>query len=127
MTLSPNFRGTMRTISDISRELSCSRNTVYRIIESAKVEPVLAGLAKMFTDDQFQKIQEIYYRKYPNRKSKVIVREQSTQKVLNYVDILNRDAETKSDLRRQVEDQKHIINQLLALLQNCNSAALKQV
>jgi len=117
----------MRTISDISRELSCSRNTVYRIIESAKVEPVLAGLAKMFTDDQFQKIQEIYYRKYPNRKSKVIVREQSTQKVLNYVDILNRDAETKSDLRRQVEDQKHIINQLLALLQNCNSAALKQV
>jgi len=127
MTLSPNFRGTMHTISDISRELSCSRNTVYRIIESAKVEPVLAGLAKMFTDDQFQKIQEIYYRKYPNRKSKVIVREQSTQKVLNYVDILNRDAETKSDLRRQVEDQKHIINQLLALLQNCNSAALKQV
>jgi hypothetical protein len=117
----------MRSVTDISRELGCSRNTIYPIIEAAEVEPVLEGLAKMFTDEQFQKIQEVYYRKYPNRKSKEIIREQFTQTGFNYVDILKRDAETKSDLRRQVEEQRLIINQLLALLQNLNSVLHKQV
>ena len=68
----------MRSVSDIYRELGCSRNTIYPIIEAAEVEPVLEGLAKMFTDEQFQKIQEVYYRKYPNRKPNAIVREQSS-------------------------------------------------
>ena len=68
----------MRSVSDIYKELGCSRNTVYPIIEAAGVEPVLAGLAKMFTDDQFQKIQEIYYQKYPNRNPKILVEEQSS-------------------------------------------------
>jgi len=68
----------MRSVSDIYRELGCSRNTLYPIIEAAEVEPVLEGLAKMFTDEQFQKIQEVYYRKYPNRKPNAIVREQSS-------------------------------------------------
>ena len=117
----------MRSVTDISRELGCSRNTIYPIIKAAEVEGVQEGQAKMFTDEQFQKIQEVYYRKYPYRKSKEIIREQFTQTGSNYVDILKRDAETKSDLRRQVEEQRLIINQLLALLQNLNSVLHKQV
>ena len=117
----------MRSIADIHRELGCGRNTLYPIIEAAEVEPTREGLAKLFTDEQFQKIQEVYYRKYPNRKPKEIIREQFTQTGFNYVDILKRDAETKSDLRRQVEEQRLIINQLLALLQNLNSVLHKQV
>ena len=60
----------MRSISDILRELGCGRNTIYPVIEAAGVEPTLEGLAKMFTDEDFQKIQEVYYQKYPNRKPK---------------------------------------------------------
>jgi hypothetical protein len=147
--------GAMRSIADIHRELGCGRNTLYPIIEAAEVEPVLEGLAKMFTDEQFQKIQEVYYRKYPNRKPKEIVREQSTLFKIDSDDqsvevisskemyrsiqeiqkndkklfqmIRERDAETIADLRKQVEGQKDIISQLLALLQNQNSAVPKQV
>ena len=50
----------MRSISDIHRELGCGRNTIYPVIEAAGVEPTLEGLAKMFTDEDFQKIQEAY-------------------------------------------------------------------
>jgi hypothetical protein len=145
----------MRSVSDIYRELGCSRNTLYPIIEAAEVEPVLEGLAKMFTDEQFQKIQEIYYQKYPNRKHKGLIKEQSslfkvdsddqTVEVIGskkrFVPVeeiyerdrkillmrQERDAETIADLRKQVEGQKDIINQLLALLQNQNSPAPKQV
>ena len=68
----------MRSISDIHRELGCGRNTIYPVIEAAGVEPTLEGLAKMFTDEDFQKIQEVYYRKYPNRKPKELTKEKST-------------------------------------------------
>ena len=68
----------MRSISDIHRELGCGRNTIYPVIEAAGVEPTLEGLAKMFTDEDFQKIQEVYYRKYPNRKPKELTKEIST-------------------------------------------------
>ncbi|MEC8260305.1 MAG: hypothetical protein VX032_07770, partial [SAR324 cluster bacterium] len=69
----------MRSISDIHRELGCGRNTIYPVIEAAGVEPTLEGLAKMFTDEDFQKIQEAYYQKYPNRKQRELIKEISTQ------------------------------------------------
>ena len=152
----------MRSVSDIYRELGCSRNTIYPIIEAAEVEPTLEGLAKMFTDEQFQKIQEVYYRKYPNRKHKGLVKEQSslfkvdsddqTVEVISSkkrfvpveevyerdrkIFLMNqeRDAEKIRELRQELEAKDGIIkllfqniDQLLALLQNQNTAVPKQV
>jgi hypothetical protein len=145
--------GKMRSIADIHRELGCGRNTLYPIIEAAEVEPVLEGLAKMFTDEQFQKIQEVYYRKYPNRKPKEIIREQSTlfkidsddqsvevvssremyrsiqeiqkndQKIFQM--IRERDAETIADLRKQLEGKDRIIESLLEIIKNQKEPASK--
>jgi hypothetical protein len=145
----------MRSVSDIYRELGCSRNTIYPIIEAAEVEPTLEGLAKMFTDEQFQKIQEVYYRKYPNRKRKGLVKEQSslfkvdsddqTVEVISskkrFVPVeevyerdrkiflmrQERDAETITDLRKQLEGKDRIIDSLLEIIKNQNTAVPKQV
>jgi len=146
----------MRSISDMHRELECSRNTLYPLIKEAGVEPIMEGTAKLFTDDQFRKIEEAYYRKYPYRNREKLVGEQSTlfspsfdyqdrevvshtkRKVVPVEEMLERehqallllrerDAETISDLRKQVEGQNEIIDKLLALLQGQNSTAPKQV
>jgi hypothetical protein len=145
----------MRSVSDIYRELGCSRNTIYPIIEAAEVEPTLEGLAKMFTDEQFQKIQEVYYRKYPNRKHKGLVKEQSslfkvdsddqTVEVISskkrFVPVeevyerdrkillmrQERDAETIADLRKQLEGKDRIIESLLEIIKNQKEPAPKQV
>ena len=77
----------MRSISDIHRELGCGRNTIYPVIEAAGVEPTLEGLAKMFTEEDFQKIQEVYYRKYPNRKPKELTKEISKLFKINSDDV----------------------------------------
>ena len=145
----------MRSISDMHRELECSRNTLYPLIKEAGVEPIMEGTAKLFTDDQFHKIEEAYYRKYPYRNREKLVGEQSTlfspsfdyqdrevdshtkRKVVPVEEMLERehqallllrerDAETISDLRKQVEGQKEMIDKLLALLQGQNSTASQQ-
>ena len=136
----------MRSISDIHRELGCGRNTIYPVIEAAGVEPTLEGLAKMFTDEDFQKIQEVYYRKYPNRKPKELTKEISTLFKINsddqnaevihskemfipVQDILEeerkisarahqRDAERIEDLRKQLEGKDRIIESLLEIIKN---------
>ena len=136
----------MRSISDIHRELGCGRNTIYPVIEAAGVEPTLEGLAKMFTDEDFQKIQEVYYRKYPNRKPKELTKERSTlfkidsdnqnvevvqskERFIPVQDILEeerkasarahqRDAEHIEDLRKQLEGKDRIIESLLEIIKN---------
>ena len=136
----------MRSISDIHRELGCGRNTIYPVIEAAGVEPTLEGLAKMFTDEDFQKIQEVYYRKYPNRKPKELTKEISTlfkidsdnqnvevvhskERFIPVQDILEeerkifarthqRDAEHIEDLRKQLEGKDRIIESLLEIIKN---------
>ena len=136
----------MRSISDIHRELGCGRNTIYPVIEAAGVEPTLEGLAKIFTDEDFQKIQEVYYRKYPNRKPKELTKEISTlfkidsddqnvevihskEMFIPVQDILEeerkisarahqRDAEHIEDLRKQLEGKDRIIESLLEIIKN---------
>ena len=117
-----------------------------RSIEAAGVEPTLEGLAKMFTDEDFQKIQEVYYRKYPNRKPKELTKEISTlfkidsdnqnvevvhskERFIPVQDILEeerkifarthqRDAEHIEDLRKQLEGKDRIIESLLEIIKN---------
>ena len=143
----------MRSISDIHRELCCGRNTIYPVIEAAGVEPTLEGLAKMFTDEDFQKIQEVYYRKYPNRKPKELTKEISTlfkidsddknvevihskERFIPVQDILEeerkisarahqRDAEHIEDLRKQLEGKDRIIESLLEIIKNQKEPASK--
>lgn len=143
----------MRSISDIHRELGCGRNTIYPVIEAAGVEPTLEGLAKMFTDEDFQKIQEVYYRKYPNRKPKELTKERSTlfkidsdnqnvevvhskERFIPVQDILEeerkifarahqRDAEHIEDLRKQLEGKDRIIESLLEIIKNQKEPASK--
>jgi hypothetical protein len=143
----------MRSISDIHRELGCGRNTIYPVIEAAGVEPTLEGLAKMFTDEDFQKIQEVYYRKYPNRKPKELIKERSTlfkidsdnqnvevvhskERFIPVQDILEeerkasarahqRDAEHIEDLRKQLEGKDRIIESLLEIIKNQKEPASK--
>jgi len=114
----------------------------------------MEGTAKLFTDDQFHKIEEAYYRKYPHRNREKLVGEQSTLFSPSFDDqdrevshtkmkvvpveemherehqvlllLRERDAETISDLRKQVEGQKEIIDKLLSLLQGQNSTASQQ-
>ncbi len=60
----------MYSITDAYKALSCGRSTVYAIMKEAGIETKKSGLSQLMTDEQFEKLREIYYEKYPNQKSK---------------------------------------------------------
>lgn len=59
----------MYSITDAYKVLSCGRSTVYAIMKEAGIETKKSGLSQLMTDEQFEKLRDIYYEKYPNRKS----------------------------------------------------------
>ena len=56
----------MYSITDAHKALSCGRSTVYSIMKEAGIETTKSGLSQLMTDEQFQRLQEIYFEKYPN-------------------------------------------------------------
>jgi len=121
----------MYSITDAHKALSCGRSTVYSIMKEAGIETTKSGLSQLMTDEQFQRLQEIYFEKYPNRKPKEFIQERSStfrvdlesnevevleskQQTRSYEDVLEeerkasarahqRDAEHIEDLRKQLE------------------------
>ena len=121
----------MYSITDAHKALSCGRSTVYSIMKEAGIETTKSGLSQLMTDEQFQRLQEIYFEKYPNRKPKEFIKERSStfrvdlesnevevleskQQTRSYEDVLEekakifarahqRDAEHIEDLRKQLE------------------------
>ena len=121
----------MYSITDAHKALSCGRSTVYSIMKEAGIETTKSGLSQLMTDEQFQRLQEIYFEKYPNRKPKEFIQERSStfrvdlesnevevleskQQIRSYEDVLEeerkwftknhqRDAEHIEDLRKEAD------------------------
>ncbi|MDG2196303.1 MAG: hypothetical protein P8O70_05350 [SAR324 cluster bacterium] len=121
----------MYSITDAHKALSCGRSTVYSIMKEAGIETTKSGLSQLMTDEQFKKLQEIYFEKYPNRKPKEFIKERSStfrvdlesnevevleskQQTRSYEDVLEeerkwftknhqRDAEHIEDLRKEAD------------------------
>ena len=136
----------MYSITDAHKALSCGRSTVYSIMKEAGIETTKSGLSQLMTDEQFQRLQEIYFEKYPNRKPKEFIQERSStfrvdlesnkvevleskQQIRSYEDVLEeerkwftknhqRDAEHIEDLRKQLEGKDRIIESLLEIIKN---------
>ena len=136
----------MYSITDAHKALSCGRSTVYSIMKEAGIETTKSGLSQLMTDEQFQRLQEIYFEKYPNRKPKEFIKERSStfrvdlesnevevleskQQIRSYEDVLEeerkRSAEHIEDLRKQLEDKDkqlegkdRIIESLLEIIKN---------
>ena len=136
----------MYSITDAHKALSCGRSTVYSIMKEAGIETTKSGLSQLMTDEQFQRLQEIYFEKYPNRKPKEFIKERSStfrvdlesnevevleskQQIRSYQDVLEEDrkraAEHIEDLRKQLEDKDkqlegkdRIIESLLEIIKN---------
>ena len=143
----------MYSITDAHKALSCGRSTVYSIMKEAGIETTKSGLSQLMTDEQFQKLQEIYFEKYPNRKPKEFIKERSStfrvdlessevevleskQQIRSYEDVLEeerkRSAEDIEDLRKQLEDKDkqlegkdRIIDSLLEIIKNQKEPASK--
>ena len=143
----------MYSITDAHKTLSCGRSTVYSIIKEAGIETTKSGLSQLMTDEQFQRLQEIYFEKYPNRKPKEFIKERSStfrvdlesnevevleskQQIRSYEDVLEeerkisarahqRDAEHIEDLRKQLEGKDRIIESLLEIIKNQKEPASK--
>ena len=136
----------MYSITDAHKALSCGRSTVYSIMKEAGIETTKSGLSQLMTDEQFQRLQELYFEKYPNRKPKEFIKERSStfrvdlesnkvealeskQQIRSYEDVLEeerkwftknhqRDAEHIEDLRKQLEGKDRIIESLLEIIKN---------
>lgn len=143
----------MYSITDAHKALSCGRSTVYSIMKEAGIETTKSGLSQLMTDEQFQRLQEIYFEKYPNRKPKEFIKERSStfrvdlesnevevleskQQIRSYEDVLEeerkRAAEHIEDLRKQLEDKDkqlegkdRIIESLLEIIKNQKEPASK--
>ena len=143
----------MYSITDAHKALSCGRSTVYSIMKEAGIETTKSGLSQLMTDEQFQRLQEIYFEKYPNRKPKEFIKERSStfrvdlksnevevleskQQIRSYEDVLEeerkRSAEHIEDLRKQLEDKDkqlegkdRIIESLLEIIKNQKEPASK--
>ena len=143
----------MYSITDAHKALSCGRSTVYSIMKEAGIETTKSGLSQLMTDEQFQRLQEIYFEKYPNRKPKEFIKERSStfrvdlessevevleskQQIRSYEDVLEeerkRSAEDIEDLRKQLEDKDkqlegkdRIIDSLLEIIKNQKEPASK--
>ena len=143
----------MYSITDAHKALSCGRSTVYSIMKEAGIETTKSGLSQLMTDEQFQKLQEIYFEKYPNRKPKEFIKKRSStfrvdleanevevlkskQQIRSYEDVLEeerkRAAEHIEDLRKQLEDKDkqlegkdRIIESLLEIIKNQKEPASK--
>jgi len=143
----------MYSITDAHKALSCGRSTVYSIMKEAGIETTKSGLSQLMTDEQFQRLQEIYFEKYPNRKPKEFIQERSStfrvdlesnevevleskQQTRSYEDVLEekakifarahqRDAEHIEDLRKQLEGKDRIIESLLEIIKNQKEPASK--
>ena len=143
----------MYSITDAHKALSCGRSTVYSIMKEAGIETTKSGLSQLMTDEQFQRLQEIYFEKYPNRKPKEFIKEQSStfrvdlesnevevleskQQIRSYEDVLEeerkRSAEKIEDLHKQLEDKDkqlegkdRIIESLLEIIKNQKEPASK--
>ena len=143
----------MYSITDAHKALSCGRSTVYSIMKEAGIETTKSGLSQLMTDEQFQRLQEIYFEKYPNRKPKEFIKERSStfrvdlesnevevleskQQIRSYEDVLEeerkraarahqRDAEHIEDLRKQLEGKDRIIESLLEIIKNQKEPASK--
>ena len=113
----------MYSITDAHKALSCGRSTVYSIMKEAGIETTKSGLSQLMTDKQFQRLQEIYFEKYPNRKPKGIIKERSStfrvdlesnevevleskQQIRSYRDAL--EEERKVSARAHQRDAEHI-------------------
>ena len=127
----------MYSITDAHKALSCGRSTVYSIMKEAGIETTKSGLSQLMTDEQFQRLQEIYFEKYPNRKPKELIQERSStfridlesnevevlkskQQIRSYRDALEeerkvsarahqRDAEHIEDLRQERDHYKELL------------------
>ena len=136
----------MYSITDAHKALSCGRSTVYSIMKEAGIETTKSGLSQLMTDEQFQRLQKIYFEKYPNRKPKEFIKERSStfrvdlesnevevleskQQIRSYEDVLEeerkRSAEKIEDLHKQLEDKDkqlegkdRIIDSLLEIIKN---------
>ena len=136
----------MYSITDAHKALSCGRSTVYSIMKEAGIETTKSGLSQLMTDEQFQRLQELYFEKYPNRKPKEFIKERSStfrvdlesnevevleskQQIRSYQDVLEEDrkraAERIEDLHKQLEDKDkqlegkdRIIESLLEIIKN---------
>jgi hypothetical protein len=122
-------------------------------MKEAGIETTKSGLSQLMTDEQFQRLQEIYFEKYPNRKPKEFIKERSStfrvdlesnevevleskQQIRSYEDVLEeerkRAAEHIEDLRKQLEDKDkqlegkdRIIESLLEIIKNQKEPASK--
>jgi hypothetical protein len=122
-------------------------------MKEAGIETTKSGLSQLMTDEQFQRLQEIYFEKYPNRKPKEFIKERSStfrvdlesnevevleskQQIRSYEDVLEeerkRSAEDIEDLRKQLEDKDkqlegkdRIIDSLLEIIKNQKEPASK--
>ena len=136
----------MYSITDAHKALSCGRSTVYSIMKEAGIETTKSGLSQLMTDEQFQRLQELYFEKYPNRKPKEFIKERSStfrvdlesnevevleskQQIRSYQDVLEEDrkraAERIEDLHKQLEvkdkqleGKDRIIESLLEIIKN---------
>ena len=136
----------MYSITDAHKALSCGRSTVYSIMKEAGIETTKSGLSQLMTDEQYQRLQELYFEKYPNRKPKEFIKERSStfrvdlesnevevleskQQIRSYQDVLEEDrkraAERIEDLHKQLEDKDkqlegkdRIIESLLEIIKN---------
>ena len=72
----------MYSITDAHKALSCGRSTVYSIMKEAGIETTKSGLSQLMTDEQFQRLQELYFEKYPNRKPKEFIKKLENNKLL---------------------------------------------
>ena len=143
----------MYSITDAHKALSCGRSTVYSIMKEAGIETTKSGLSQLMTDEQFQRLQEIYFEKDPNREPKEFIKERSStfrddlesnevevleskQQIRSYEDVLEeerkRAAEHIEDLRKQLEDKDkqlegkdRIIESLLEIIKNQKEPASK--
>lgn len=113
----------MYSITDAHKALSCGRSTVYSIMKEAGIETTKSGLSQLMTDEQFQRLQKIYFEKYPNRKPKEFIQERSStfrvdlesnevevleskQQIRSYEDVL--EEERKRAARAHQRDAEHI-------------------
>ena len=113
----------MYSITDAHKALSCGRSTVYSIMKEAGIETTKSGLSQLMSDEQFQRLQEIYFEKYPNRKPKEFIQErfstfrvdlesnevevlESKQQIKSYEDVL--EEERKISARAHQRDAEHI-------------------
>jgi len=53
----------MYSIRGAHKALSCSRNTIYLMIREAGIKTTKSGCSERMTDEQFQRLQEIYLKR----------------------------------------------------------------